>query len=73
MSEEVLARLEMELPAVALAALDAASGKAAVSGAPLVMVIGDALYRVSASGDKELIRQLPPRVSVSGHAGGPDA
>jgi hypothetical protein len=73
MSERERVDQENELPDVAVAALDAASRRAAASGVPLVTVIEDGLYRVSANGEKELIRQLPPRARVSGRAGGPGA
>lgn len=68
MNSRKLAKLEKEVPALAVAALDAASRRAAASGLPLVVVIGDGLYRVSASGAKELIRMLPPRTRAPGHA-----
>ncbi len=55
------------MPDCAVAALNASSERAAASEIPRVMVIGDGLYRVSASGAKELIRTLPPRTRVSGH------
>jgi len=68
MNNRKLAKMEKRVAQRALAALDAASQRAAASGRPLVLVIGDALYRVSSSGEKELIRTLPPREKVSGRA-----
>jgi hypothetical protein len=62
-----MAKLEKKVPELAVAALDAASERAAISAIPRVLVIENGLYRVSASGEKELIRTLPPRIKVSGH------
>ena len=53
--------LEERVPQMAVDALNAAHQRAVASGVPLVMVIGDGLYRVSGSGERELIRMLPPR------------
>ena len=53
--------LEKQVPQVALEALNAAHQRAVASGLPMVLVIGDGLYRVSGAGERELIRMLPPR------------
>lgn len=66
MNNRKRSKLEKEVPAIAVAALNAASRRAAESGLPRVLVIDDGPYRVTASGEKELIRMLPPRVKVSG-------
>lgn len=68
MNKRQRAKLEKQLPARAVAALDAAHQRAVASGEPLVMVIEGSLYRVSASGAKELIRKLPPRTKAPGRA-----
>ncbi len=59
-----MAKLEKKVPEQAVAALNAASERAATSEIPRVVVIGNGLYRVSASGAKELIRTLAPRTKV---------
>lgn len=59
--------LEKQFPQLAVDALNAAHREAVASGLPMVMVIGDGLYRVSGSGDRELIRMLPPRMKVPDH------
>ena len=64
MSDEELEKLEASIPQIALDALNAANRRAAASGQPLVLVIGDGLYRVTPAG-KELIRMLPPRAKRS--------
>ena len=61
MNKRKLAKLEKLVPRYAVAALNAAQQRAVASGLPLVVVIGDGLYRVSGSGERELIRTLPPR------------
>jgi len=61
-----LAKLEKMVPERAVAALNAAYQQALTSGVSRVVVIEDALYRVSASGARELIRTLTPRTRVSG-------
>jgi len=63
-----MAKLEKKVPEQAVAALDAASERAVASEIPRVVVIGNGLYRVSASGAKELIRTLAPRRRVPGRA-----
>ena len=68
MDDEEMMRLEEQVPQVALDALNAAQREAVASGMPLVMVIGDGLYRVSGTGEKELIRMLPPRKQGRGRA-----
>ena len=64
MDEQEMLRLEELLPQVALDALNAAQREAVASGLPLVMVIDDGLYRVSGTGERELIRMLPPRMKA---------
>jgi hypothetical protein len=59
--EREMLELEEQVPQVAVDALNAAHREAVASGLPLVMVIGDGLYRVSGTGERELIRMLPPR------------
>ncbi|MFL5342834.1 MAG: hypothetical protein ACJ8F7_22090 [Gemmataceae bacterium] len=66
MNRRKLVKLEKRLPQRAVAALDAAHQRAVASGLPLVLVIGDSLYRVNPSGEKEFIHALPPRLKVSG-------
>jgi hypothetical protein len=68
MNNRKLAKLEKMAPAVAVSALNAATQRALAAKVPLVMVIDDGLYRISASGEKELIRMLPPRMTLSGRA-----
>jgi hypothetical protein len=63
-----MAKLEKKVPEQAVAALNAASKRASASAIPRVMVIGSGLYRVSASGTKDLIRTLPPRTRAPGRA-----
>ena len=63
MSEEEMDRLDADVPRVALAALNAAHERARASGLPVVMVIGDGLYRVTGE-TKELIRMLPPQPAI---------
>ena len=70
MTDRELDELEDKVPAVAVAALNAASEAARNSHMPRVVVIGDGLYRISATGERELIRDLPPRVSVHDLASG---
>lgn len=65
MDEETLAALEEALPSFAVAALNAAHQQAVSQNAPRVVVIDDALYRISSSGGKELIRKLEPRVTTA--------
>ena len=67
MDDREMDELEKRVPQVALEALNAAHQRAVASGLPMVMVIGDGLYRVSGSGEKELIRMLPPRMKVPDH------
>ena len=64
MDEQEMLRLEELVPQVAVEALNAAQREAVASGLPLVMVIDDGLYRVSGTGEKELIRMLPPRMKA---------
>ena len=66
MNNRKLAKMEKKLPEIALAALNAASRRADESGLPSVVVIENGLYRIHASGEKELIRMLPPRTKVTG-------
>ena len=68
MDEQEMLRLEELVPQVALEALNAAQREAVASGLPLVMVIDDGLYRVSGTGERELIRMLPPRKQGRGRA-----
>jgi hypothetical protein len=63
-----MAKLEKRVPEQAVAALNAASERAGAWEIPRVMVIGSGLYRVSASGAKDLIRTLAPRTKVPGRA-----
>ena len=63
-----VAKLEKKALRVAVSALNAATQRALAAKVPLVMVIDDGLYRISASGEKELIRMLPPRMTLSGRA-----
>ncbi len=63
-----MAKLEKKVPEHAVAALNTASERAATLEIPRVVVIGNGLYRVSASGAKELIRTLTPRTRVPGRA-----
>ena len=56
--------LEKRVPQVALEALNAAHQRAVASGLPMVLVIDGGLYRVSGTGEKELIRMLPPWTSA---------
>ncbi len=64
MRKRSLTDLEKLFPKRAVAALNAASRRAAAAGLPRVLVIGNGLYRISPSGSKELIRKLPPRIKV---------
>lgn len=64
--------LDEQVPEVAVAALNAAHEQAIASGFPVVVVIEDGLYRVSASGERELIRPLAPRSRAPGRAEGAD-
>jgi hypothetical protein len=59
-----LTKLEKQVPVRAVAALNAASERAAAAKLPRVMVIANKLYRITASGAKELIRALPPRTKA---------
>ena len=68
MDEREMAELEKQFPQLAVDALNAAHREAVASGLPMVMVIGDGLYRVSGSGERELILMLPPRTRVRGRA-----
>ena len=61
MDDREMEELEKQVPQVALEALAAAHQRAVASGLPMVLVIGDGLYRVSGTGEKELIRMLSPR------------
>ena len=63
-----LAKLEKRVPERAVAALNAAHQRVIDSRVPHVVVIEDSLYRVSASGARELIRTLTPRTRVPGRA-----
>ena len=63
-----MASLEKRVPARAVAALSAASRRAAASQLPCVVVIENGLYRISASGARELIRTLPQRMRAPGRA-----
>ena len=64
MTDDEIDALEEKVPELALAALSAASAAAMNSDLPRVVVIDDGLYRVFPSGDKELIRELPPRMTA---------
>ena len=66
MNKRQLAKLEKMVPERAVAALNAANQRAIASELPRIVVIEDSLYRVSASGVKELIRALTPRTRVPG-------
>jgi hypothetical protein len=68
MNKRKMAKLERKVPGQAVAALNAASQRAASAALPRVMVIEDGLYRISASGAKELVRMLPPRTKATGGA-----
>ena len=68
MNKRKMAKLEKNVPEQAVAALNAASERAVASEIPRVVVIGNGLYRVGASGTKELIRTLTPRTKVPGRA-----
>ena len=61
MDDREMDELEELVPQVALEALNAAHQRAVASGLPMVLVIDGGLYRVSGTGEKELIRMLPPR------------
>ncbi len=61
MDDREMEELEKQVPQVALEALNAAHQRAVASGMPMVLVIDNGLYRVSGTGEKELIRMLPPR------------
>ncbi len=65
MTDREIDELEAKVPEAALAALKAASERAAASGLPRVIVIGDGLYRVNGAGKRELIRMLPPRTKAA--------
>jgi hypothetical protein len=67
-NQRKMAKLEKRVPEQAVAALNAASAVAAASELPRVVVIENGLYRVSASGTKELIRMLTPRTRAPGRA-----
>jgi hypothetical protein len=68
MSNRELEKLEKLVPERAVAALTAATQRALASHPPRVLVIDNGLYRVSASGEKELIRMLTPRMKRPGRA-----
>jgi hypothetical protein len=68
-----LAQLEKKVPELAVAALDAASQRAAASGLPRVVLIDNSLFRISPSGARELIRTLPPQTSAPSRAGRSEA
>ena len=70
MDDREMEELDKLVPQIAVDALNAAHRRAVASGMPLVMVIGDGLYRVSGTGERELIRMLPPRMKVPGHVKG---
>jgi len=60
MTDREMDELEDTVPAIAIAALNAASARAAASGVPRVLLIDGGLYRIDGAGNKELIRMLPP-------------
>lgn len=60
MDEREMEELEKQVPQVAVEALNAAHQRAVASGMPMVLVIDGGLYRVSGTGERELIRMLPP-------------
>ena len=64
MNKRKLSKMEKKVPQIAVKALNAAHRRAVASGMPLVMMIGDGLYRVSGTGERELIRMLPPQTKV---------
>ena len=68
MNKRKMANYDKKVSERAVAALNAAHQRAVASQLPLVMVIEGGLYRVSASGTKELIRKLPPRTKAPGRA-----
>ena len=68
MNNRKRANWEKRIPARAVAALDTASRRAAASQLPYIVVIENGLYRISASGARELIRTLPPRMRAPGRA-----
>ena len=72
MDDREMEELEKQVPQVALEALAAAHQRAVASGLPMVLVIGDGLYRVSGTGERELIRMLPPRIKASDLAKRPE-
>ncbi len=59
-----MSKMEKRVPEIAVRALNAAHRRAVASGMPMVMMIGDGLYRVSGTGERELIRMLPPRTKA---------
>ena len=59
-----MSKMEKRVPEIAVRALNAAHRRAVASGMPMVMMIGDGLYRVSGSGERELIRMLPPQTKA---------
>ena len=64
MNNRQRAKMEKKVPQRAVAALNAAHQRLLASKLPRIVVIEDGLYRVSASGAKELIRLLAPRKRV---------
>jgi hypothetical protein len=66
MTDDEIDALEDKVPAVAIAALNAASEAARNSDLPRVIVIGDGLYRVFPSGGK---RTDPHVAYVAKHKG----
>ncbi|MBY0231789.1 MAG: hypothetical protein K2W96_21085 [Gemmataceae bacterium] len=64
MTEEEIDALEEKFPQMALAALREASARAAESGLPRVLVIGDDLVRIQPNGEREFIRTIQGRERI---------
>lgn len=65
MSKEKLTKRERMIPQLAVRALQKAQDRAKQSGLPMVLVIGDGLYRIDPDGTKTLLKTLPPKVPVT--------
>ena len=59
------AKAEKKVPAAAVRALTAASKRALASGLPVVAVVGGDLCRIEPSGERVVLRTLPPPMKVA--------
>ena len=64
MTPQKLAAIERSVPARAVAALRLAGVRARASGVDLVFAGDGVLYRLAPSGERTVLKTLPPRVRV---------